>query len=174
MVRAGDLNSEDPGSNPQLVLLNGFVLGDFWCKFTTLCKIASWFASYQLGFLTGRAGNEILTWYWKAPLGELSLNIYLYIYIFIFYVCKIYTNLIVFQKFICLPFWWKNVILQDKRIQWEHVDVYTNFRRPLIEFWYRYQIPWGFRLNNLSENKPLENSLEIYYFGFAWRQDVHT
>ena len=28
MVRAGDLNTEDPGSNPRLGLLNGFVLGD--------------------------------------------------------------------------------------------------------------------------------------------------
>ena len=28
VVRAGDLNTEDPGSNPRLGLLNGFVLGD--------------------------------------------------------------------------------------------------------------------------------------------------
>ena len=28
VVRAGDLNMENPGSNPQLGLLNGFVLSD--------------------------------------------------------------------------------------------------------------------------------------------------
>ena len=38
MVRARDLNTEDPGSNPRLGLLNGFALGDNRGKFTTLCK----------------------------------------------------------------------------------------------------------------------------------------
>ena len=38
VVRAEDLNTEDPGSNPRLRLLNGFVLGDTRGKFTTLCK----------------------------------------------------------------------------------------------------------------------------------------
>ena len=38
VVRVGDLNTEDPGSNPRLGLLNGFVLGDPRGKFTTLCK----------------------------------------------------------------------------------------------------------------------------------------
>ena len=38
VVRAGDLNTEDSGSNPQLGLLNGFVLGDTRGKFTMLCK----------------------------------------------------------------------------------------------------------------------------------------
>ena len=38
MVRVGDLNAEDPGSNPRLRLLNEFVLGDSRGKFTTLCK----------------------------------------------------------------------------------------------------------------------------------------
>ena len=37
VVRAGNLNAEDPGSNPLLGLLNGFVLGDRG-KLTTLCK----------------------------------------------------------------------------------------------------------------------------------------
>ena len=37
-VGAGDLNTEDPGSNPRLGLLNGFVLGDTRGKFITLCK----------------------------------------------------------------------------------------------------------------------------------------
>ena len=35
---AGDLNTEDLGSNPRLRLLSGFVLGDTRGKFTTLCK----------------------------------------------------------------------------------------------------------------------------------------
>ena len=38
MVRVGDLNAEDPGSNPRLKLLNKFVLGDSRDKFTTLSK----------------------------------------------------------------------------------------------------------------------------------------
>ena len=38
VVRVGDLNAKDPGSNPQLGLLNGFVLGDTRGKFITLCK----------------------------------------------------------------------------------------------------------------------------------------
>ena len=37
MVRVGDLNTEDLGSNPRLGLPNGFVL-DTGGKFTTLCK----------------------------------------------------------------------------------------------------------------------------------------
>ena len=36
VVRAVDLNGEDPGSNPRLGLLNGFVLGDPRGKLTTL------------------------------------------------------------------------------------------------------------------------------------------
>ena len=38
VVRVGDLNAEDLGSNPQLGLRNEFVLGDPRGKFTTLCK----------------------------------------------------------------------------------------------------------------------------------------
>ena len=38
VVRAGDLSTEHPGSNPPLGLLNGFVLGDTRGKFATLCK----------------------------------------------------------------------------------------------------------------------------------------
>ena len=38
VVRVGNLNAEDPGSNPRLGLLNEFVLGDLRGKFTTLCK----------------------------------------------------------------------------------------------------------------------------------------
>ena len=38
VVRAGDLNAGDPGSNPRLGLLNEFVLGDPRGKFTMLCK----------------------------------------------------------------------------------------------------------------------------------------
>ena len=38
MVRVGDLNVEDLGSNPQLGLLNEFVLGDPRGKFTMLYK----------------------------------------------------------------------------------------------------------------------------------------
>ena len=38
VVRVGDLNVEHPGLNPQLGLLNEFVLGDPRNKFTTLCK----------------------------------------------------------------------------------------------------------------------------------------
>ena len=38
MVRVEDLNAEDLGSNPQLGLMNGFVIGDPRDKFTTLCK----------------------------------------------------------------------------------------------------------------------------------------
>ena len=38
VVRAGDLNAEDPGSNPLFGLMNGFVLGDPRDNFTTLCK----------------------------------------------------------------------------------------------------------------------------------------
>ena len=38
VVRAGDLNREDPGSNPRLGLLNGIVLGNTRGKFTTICK----------------------------------------------------------------------------------------------------------------------------------------
>ena len=38
VVRVGDLNAGDPGSNPQLRLLNEFFLGDPRGKFTTLCK----------------------------------------------------------------------------------------------------------------------------------------
>ena len=38
VVRVGDLNAGDPGSNPQLGLLNEFVLGDPRGNFTTLCK----------------------------------------------------------------------------------------------------------------------------------------
>ena len=56
MVRVGDLDAEDPGSNPRLGLLNEFALGDPRGKFTTLCKIANWFASYQLGFLNWERG----------------------------------------------------------------------------------------------------------------------
>ena len=37
VVRVGNLNAGDPGSNP-LGLLNEFVLGDPRGKFTTLCK----------------------------------------------------------------------------------------------------------------------------------------
>ena len=48
VVRVGDLNTEDPGSNPRLGLLNEFVFGDPRGKSTTLCtEIANWFASYQ-------------------------------------------------------------------------------------------------------------------------------
>ena len=36
VVRVRDLNAEDPGSNLQLGLLNDFVLGDPWGKFTML------------------------------------------------------------------------------------------------------------------------------------------
>ena len=38
VVRVGNLNAGDPGSNPRLGLLNEFVLGDPRGKFTTLCK----------------------------------------------------------------------------------------------------------------------------------------
>ena len=38
VVRVGDLNVEDPGSNPRLGLLNVFVLGDPRGNFTMLCK----------------------------------------------------------------------------------------------------------------------------------------
>ena len=38
VVRVGDLNAEDPGSNSRLGLLNEFVLGDPRDKLTTLCK----------------------------------------------------------------------------------------------------------------------------------------
>ena len=38
VVRAGALNPEDLGSNPQLRLLNEFVFGDPRGKFTKLCK----------------------------------------------------------------------------------------------------------------------------------------
>ena len=38
VVRVGDLNAEDPGSNPRLGLLNEFILCDPRGKFTTLCK----------------------------------------------------------------------------------------------------------------------------------------
>ena len=38
VVRAGDLYTEDSGSNPRLGLLNGYILGDTRGKFTTLCK----------------------------------------------------------------------------------------------------------------------------------------
>ena len=38
VVRAGDLNTEDPGSSPRHGLLNGIVLGDTRGKFTTLCN----------------------------------------------------------------------------------------------------------------------------------------
>ena len=38
VTRAGDLNTEDPGSNHWLGLLNGFVPGDTRGKFTNLCK----------------------------------------------------------------------------------------------------------------------------------------
>ena len=38
MVRVGDLNAGDPGTNPRLGLLNGFVLGDPRGKFTMLRK----------------------------------------------------------------------------------------------------------------------------------------
>ena len=39
VVRVGDLNGEDPGSNPRHGLLDEFVLGDPRDKFTTLCKL---------------------------------------------------------------------------------------------------------------------------------------
>ena len=38
MVRVGDLNAEDPGSNHRLGLLNEFILSDPRGKFTTLYK----------------------------------------------------------------------------------------------------------------------------------------
>ena len=38
MVRVGDLNAGDPGSNPELRLPNGLVLVDPLVKFATLCK----------------------------------------------------------------------------------------------------------------------------------------
>ena len=38
VVRVGDLNAEDMGSNSRLGLLNEFVLGDIRGKFTTLSK----------------------------------------------------------------------------------------------------------------------------------------
>ena len=38
VVRVGDLNAGDLGSNPQLGLLNEFVLSDPRGKFNTLCK----------------------------------------------------------------------------------------------------------------------------------------
>ena len=38
MARVGDLNAEDPDSNPRLGLLNEFILSDPRGKFTTLCK----------------------------------------------------------------------------------------------------------------------------------------
>ena len=38
VVRVRDLNTEDPGSNPRLRLLNELVVGDPRGKFTTLCK----------------------------------------------------------------------------------------------------------------------------------------
>ena len=38
VVRVGDLNAEDPGSNPRHELLNEFVLGDPRGKITTRCK----------------------------------------------------------------------------------------------------------------------------------------
>ena len=38
VVRVGDLNAGDPGSDPRLGLLNEIVLGDPWGKFATLCK----------------------------------------------------------------------------------------------------------------------------------------
>ena len=56
VVRVGDLYAEDPGSNPRLGLLNEFVLGDPRDKTHHALLIANWFASYQLGFLTGREG----------------------------------------------------------------------------------------------------------------------
>ena len=55
MVRVWDLNAGDLDSNPQLGLLNGFVLDDDpRGKLTRQYKIANWFASYQLGFLTAK------------------------------------------------------------------------------------------------------------------------
>ena len=38
VVSVGDLNAEDPGSNPRLKLLKEFGLGNPRGKFTTLCK----------------------------------------------------------------------------------------------------------------------------------------
>ena len=38
VIRVGDLNAEDSGSNPRLGLLNEFVLGDPRGNFTTLYK----------------------------------------------------------------------------------------------------------------------------------------
>ena len=38
VFRAGDLNTEEQGSNPKLRVLNEFVLSDTRGKFTTLCK----------------------------------------------------------------------------------------------------------------------------------------
>ena len=60
MVRVGDLNAEDPGSNPGLGLRNGFVLGDPRDKFTTHCKQPTGLPPTSWDFLLGleRGGFE--------------------------------------------------------------------------------------------------------------------
>ena len=81
VVRVGNFNAEDLGTNPRLGLQHGFVVADPKSKFFMLLNIASWFAFYQLGFLTGEQKFNMTL---KSPLGELSRAIYLLIsYLFV-------------------------------------------------------------------------------------------
>ena len=90
VIRVGDLNAEDPGSNPPFRLRNEFVLGDPRGKFTMLCKqptglpLASW--DSQLG--ERRNFNMAL----KKPFRGVVIrhlylfleNIFIYIYLYLF------------------------------------------------------------------------------------------
>ena len=62
MVRVGNLNVEDPGSNPRPELLNKFVLGDHKEEnFTTLCKQTTGLCLLPVGILKWERGDFNMT-----------------------------------------------------------------------------------------------------------------
>ena len=77
VVRALDLKSGGPGFKSCSLPLDGFVFGVPEFNSSTLCIIASWSASYQLGFLTNFCSTcnfclPIYQWHACELLAELS------------------------------------------------------------------------------------------------------
>ena len=83
MVRAGDLNAEDLGSNPQLGLLNGFVLGDPRGKFTTL--YSQLVCLLPVGILNWERGEGDFNMILKSPFWGVIIK-YLYFLLLLIYI----------------------------------------------------------------------------------------
>ena len=92
MVRAGDLNVEDPGSNPRPELLNKFVLGDHKEEnFTTLCKQTTGLCLLPVGILKWERGDFNMTL--KSHFRGVVIRYYLY------HIILLYVSLLIICEF---------------------------------------------------------------------------